>query len=461
MQVHHSVTPLQKPWEDIERKTLIEDKEQMHADNDQTALTRSLNNMLATSSQGVYKGGHGVVVRNLDDGAKFRNATSGIVNGVVPATLMSNDIMAHTTMFTGVSTCVDDAYAFPSVGVVIGSKLSTLWVDGDKIQEDGWDNGVFYGNDANSADHRCRWVDQDKGYDCPGGWVPQGGEFQANPSFLGSGTYPSGNPLKTSGGGGGAGCHTDHYHNNIDQYDAIGTSLLKNEWCECNTALNGNNWQDWVHQWILHGKAKPHSRLPAIGGGWNKSLVPQWGVNLAACWVSNPRDMIQISNAMWLLSNEWLEYLPPVYSKFRTALLNSNSSLPSKAVQVEKPYWGWNEIPVDRTTVDDANNWDAIVIKIPAALCGSDGKDDSLDCLSHNAQVSLERNLKWYIEKKYLKLGSSNLMKKPGSSVVLLREYYAGDRSWKRHFFCQSWTSPKKKYNIVFENQVGCFLDLF
>ena len=37
-----------------------------------------------------------------------------------------------------------------------------------------------------------RGAQSDNGYDCPGGWLPNGGSFSADPSKKGSGYYPAG-----------------------------------------------------------------------------------------------------------------------------------------------------------------------------------------------------------------------------------------------------------------------------
>lgn len=36
--------------------------------------------------------------------------------------------------------------------------------------------------------------------------------------------------------------------------------------------------------------------------------------------------------------------------------------------------------------MDNPGNWDAIFLKLPAAICGHDGSDDSVQCLSASGQ---------------------------------------------------------------------------
>lgn len=412
--------------------------------DDQTDITKKLNGMIAKSQSGIYKGGHGVLVRAMND---------GLSSTVVPATLLVNDIIPPSTMYPDgnpmcpnngwsgynkANSCSDDPFARAQVGAVIGTNLPNLFKDGSNIQSDHWQNGVFYGSDSNSADQRCRWSSKYNGYDCPGGWIPWDGSFASNPQKLGAGNYASGNP-NAGGGGGGAGCHFSIYDKGIDQFDAVkgNTNLVSNQWCECNYNLNGNWWQDWVQQWINYGKAKQGFEWM---GWFGKGKAPSFGMDFAMCWVNNPRDMIQIQNAMWWFKDDWNNRLLPESPTF-------NDKQPSS----QRRYWGWNEIPLDRSAVNKPVNWDAIVIKLPPAACGSDGKDDHVKCLSNDSQNHLEQLLSWYVSQNYLKPGLGNIAKRPGSYVVFLKEYYVGNRAWERGFFCESWTSPNNKYSVVFE----------
>merc|ERR1712072_1146114 len=85
-----------------------------------------------------------------------------------------------------------------------------------------------------------------------------------------------------------------------------------------------------------------------LGGGGGKA--PAWGLDTAICWVNNPRDMIKLQNALWYTSGDWLNYKAPY----------GGSPTPH--------YWGWNEVPVSKDIVDNPNNWDAVMIKLPASV---------------------------------------------------------------------------------------------
>merc|ERR1719313_391947 len=334
--------------------------------------------------------------------------------------------------------CTDDAFARGNVGVVIGTNLPQFFIDGNNIQDDNWGNGVFYGTDANSVDQRCIYFKQYNGYDCPGGWIPWAGDFGADGSKKGAGNYASGNPNAAGGGGGGAGCHFSQYNpKGIDQFDADGTNLVGNQWCECNYALKGNQWKDWVNQWTYHGKNKPGYEWMGWGSG---KKAPTFGADIGMCWVNNPRDMIMMQNAMWQMKDQWNNLLIPASNPYDA---NNPSS--------QRHYWGWNEIPLDYQKVIKPSNWDSLIIKLPPAACGDDGRKDKVDCLPNNAQAKLETLLDWYTQHSYLKLGKNYIGQRPSSYIVFLREYFVGNRAWEREFFCSSWTSPNNKYSVVFD----------
>jgi hypothetical protein len=189
--------------------------------------------------------------------------------------------------------------------------------------------------------------------------------------------------------------------------------------------------------------------------GWFKpgKGAPSWGMDVAACWVNNPRDMIQIQNAMWWFKDMWNNLLMPQSLK----LVESH---PGK----QRHYWGWNEVPVSYTKVTNPSHWDAIFIKLPPAACGDSGKQDRMSCLSPAAVSRLESLIDWYVSKKYLIPGSAHITTRPGSYVVLLREWYAGNMKWQRDFFCDSW-NPAGKYEIIFKlisrsSKTGvCYID--
>lgn len=351
--------------------------------------------------------------------------------------------------------CPQDDWGKAAVAAVVGGSMSSMFKDFDNIQQPTWGYGVFYGVDSNSADKRCRWLQSLNGYDCPGYWLDAKGNPRADNTKFGAGNYDQGNP-QGSGGGGGAGCHFDHNAQSFDQFDASQTNLVQDLDCQCNYALKDSGWEKWVQQWIMYGKPK----APAFSWeGWFKggtTKAPSWALDLAACWVNNPRDMIYIQNMVWFYRFHW-----------------SNQLMPKSNWDVNKPesnryYWGWNEVPVQSVHVNSPSYWDAVAIKLPAAICpGSNppGGADSIHCLSTSAQADLEKQLDWYVKNKFLKVGAQFMAKRPGSYVVLLREYQksaAQTGHWQRWFFCENWNA--NQYQVVFKPQSGkfngeCYLD--
>jgi len=185
--------------------------------------------------------------------------------------------------------------------------------------------------------------------------------------------------------------------------------------------------------------------------GWmgpGDKKAPSFGVDMAACWVNNPRDMIMIQNAMWWYRDSWNNAMVPQ--------LDSSG----------RRYWGWNEIPLDSANVNNPKNWDAVMIKLPAVICGHTGSDDSIRCLSRAAQQDLESNLDWHVKQKYIIPGVDNVVNRPGSYIVLLKEWWDQKTySWSRGFYCEAWESPNHKYRIFYDapsarDSTGvCFLE--
>jgi hypothetical protein len=226
-----------------------------------------------------------------------------------------------------------------------------------------------------------------------------------------------------------------------DAYDGFGRNLVMNQHCQCNSANYGKDWDQWIDNWLLHAKHKPGFKYQ----GWFKNgKAPSWGGDIAGCWHDNPRDMINLQNALWWRRNEW-----------------SNQQAPLSQWQVDNPasnriYWGWNEVPVDRPMMNDPNNWDAIVIKLPASLGNKIGSnDDSVVDLKPAAQLALERELAKYINSGYVVLGKDKYSSKPGSSILFVRETMDFNGNFQKEFFCQWWHSPSKLYDIIFVSDNG------
>merc|ERR1712072_56217 len=156
---------------------------------------------------------------------------------------------------------------------------------------------------------------------------------------------------------------------------------------------------------------------------------PTWEADLAACWMNNPRDMINLQNQLYWKRRDWNnQQVPQVKYKEQDAAAN-------------RVYWGWNEVPVDRVTVSNQTYWDAVMIKLPAAVCGGTGENDLLSCVPHRYQVEFEKYLDQWSKKGYL-----------NHEIVIAREYMDKSTNYFRKFFCESWTSPNGRFKINYQN---------
>lgn len=137
----------------------------------------------------------------------------------------------------------------------------------------------------------------------------------------------------------------------------------------------------------------------------------------------------------------------------------------SGSMEEIRKYWGWNEVPVDGYIVEDPMQWDAVMIKLPAAICQDWdwlGSADSAQCLGDREKKALDEDLDSFVQNGKLNPGSDNVGSRPGSYVVFAREFgeaydsstnsgklgssFAGI-NWQRYFFCESVTLGK--YEIV------------
>jgi hypothetical protein len=288
------------------------------------------------------------------------------------------------------------------------------------------------------VDKRGRWQEDNNGYDCPGGWVDgPSGDWSDDAEMLGSGHYDFGNPY-ASGGGGGTGCHCQNGIDQTNAYSNDGQNLVSDFDCQCNYIFR-QNWDDWTKAWL---------------GAWHG---PMYSLDYASCWTNNPRDMIELQNSIWWMRTWWADGSTPEaqYDKdVETWRWNDDG---------DRRYWGWNEVPVDHKTVDDPKHWDAVIIKLPTAMSGH-GKEDTLSLLDYGHGLALEDALNTYVfDAELLKPGLENIKSRPGSYVVLVREYGDDSGNFNRQFFCESWTSPNKKYNIVYNDADGaeayCYIE--
>merc|ERR1712050_537975 len=93
------------------------------------------------------------------------------------------------------------------------------------------------------------------------------------------------------------------------------------------------------------------------------------------------------------------------------------------------------------------------------------GGDDSLRCLDSHANQRLVENINSWVHAGKLVPGLSNVGHRPGSYVVLLREFRDNSGNWFRFFFCESWRSPDGQWQVIFtppsnDNPTGaCWLE--
>lgn len=371
---------------------------------------------MSSSDACVYCGGHGVVVRNHFDGYE-----NDAMKTVVPATFWVNDMVQPSQLYPdiqfidGVQETPEDAALRASVAFVIGDQLGALLPEIDSIQNDDWGWGVFYATDSNAVDARCRWLGDFNFYDCPHGGFDGNDldSFLWDDGHSGSGWYGYGNPFAGLGGG-GTGPHIGGQWMDQEQArDENGVSLLWDWDAQCNQELSGNDWGDWIDHWFANGDMSK-------------------GVDALMCWVNNPRDMIKMSNTIWYHAAD-----------------GTGDGYPAPGIQAAFN-WGWNEIPFDRLALSDPNNWDAVMIHLPAESCGQWGNDDVVDCLCEDCHWRLETVLDQWVDAGVLVPGFENIGYRPGSYVVFAREFSPNfDNIWYRWFFCSYWKSPSGKYEIM------------
>merc|ERR1719310_1770566 len=102
---------------------------------DQTSVTRKLNDHMSSSGDCVYCGGHGVVVRNYFDGYQ-----DDPMKTVVPGTFWVNDIVVPSQIYPDLDQpeTPEEAALRASVALVIGDSLGALFPEIDNIQGDDW-----------------------------------------------------------------------------------------------------------------------------------------------------------------------------------------------------------------------------------------------------------------------------------------------------------------------------------
>jgi len=440
----------------------------------QTSMTNSLNQQIASGSLGVYTGGKGVMIRNLNDGQQYDTNLE-----VVASTFWSNDIYAPTQIYPAGDPNGQDDFYIPVVVAVVGDSMDKIFMNFDEIQNDDWGYGVFYPTDSNAADLRCRYVkDPNNVYECnsvdpKSGTISRGtisaddGSWTDDPNAKGSGQWPAGNPYADPSWGGGTGCHFAYYNvpncgagnNCINQQNAkpAPLNLVKDNDCQCNydvfkgNAYEHGDWKGWIGDWFSYN-------------GQQEINFRDW----ASCWMNNIRDMINLQNWFW-----WTNIKQEDGYRWNTYTRPPNSKPNKNKPATQRYYWGWNEVPMSRVSWNTADYFQAILFVLPSAICSDrpngkwNGANDGPWCLSPNEIKPFEDQIDWYRGNQpgesnpstWLKLGRNNAASRPGSSVAFVRQVYYSDMSmnWYREFFCQRWKG--NKYEVVFnKNKDACYI---
>lgn len=267
----------------------------------------------------------------------------------------------------------------------------------------------------------------------------------------------------------------------IDQTNAYSGSenLVGNNDCECNYSLQGDDrtWDEWVQQW-MNGDPQGSDIYPwfyRYDGGHDATgnpvgnfvQAPSWAVDVAACWVNNIRDMINLQNAIYFTRDTWNNNMVPYRD------LTDDSGF------TEGIYWGWNEVPVSAAVDTDPSLVTTYVISLPPGNCAAvdpGGYQDSIYCFSQEAQQSLECQITTavmqYDSAQYYGLnpGADNAGERAGSYILFLKNEAVnddlGEGKYESVFYCEEWTSPNGIWNIVYspeDNSIGyggaCYLD--
>lgn len=326
--------------------------------------------IVATPDDGIFTGGRGVVVRNLNDYLKARDPL------VVPGSFWHNDIYPPNQIYPPINITLgntsDNLWNTPTLAVAIGSDNHSALFDTNNIQDAEWDHGVWYAHDSNCCDKRALWVEEYKGYDAPCAWVDCRLETNItyNEDKYGSGHYSAGNPSspppskvlpETRGGGTGVHMVYDYYDakaartnwpNQIDGklYDKD-KGLVSTHECEIKTEDWGiskitydtiDAWKCWIEHFANDAKLylKEDKKTPFYNG-------ESWTANQAIGWLDHPRKMITLQNALW---------------RYRDIWCTSNEPYEHRS---DHYYWGWNEIPFKKDSIDKSYNWTCFIIVLP------------------------------------------------------------------------------------------------
>lgn len=402
--------------------------------------------LFATPDIGIFTGGQGVVVRNLNDGLQ------AVENLVVPGSFWHNDIYPPNQIYPPISNIMHgngpgNLWNTPTLAVAIGSDHHGVLFDVENIQNADWDHGVWYAHDSNCCDQRALWSEDYKGYEAPCAWVDCKLENEGktittiNEEKFGSGHYSAGNPSSPPPSevlpeirGGGTGVHMKY---NYFQAKASGSTwpdqidgklydkdkgLVSTHECEIKTEDWGissldyytiDAWKGWIEHFANDAKLYlKEDNTPRYNG-------ESWTANLAMGWLDHPRKMITLQNALWKYRDTWCTgNVPP---EPRSYLY----------------YWGWNEIPFKKDDIDKSYNWTCFIIVLPPC--------------EDNFEITLTVWLQKYNEVKQGLIDQLNYYKEhydffPGKSQIALVRQIPNQEAkkkdlvdvWMREFFVEN-----------------------
>jgi len=413
-------------------------------DDPTTSITLDLMRRIA-AGDGVFVGGGGIMVRDVSDAMIDTGAKTA------PASFFSNDLFMPNPVYQLRPDASDGTYA-NIVAVFSEEATDNMFGDADFRQDDAYDLGVFYPADANAVDQRCRWEASDNQWDCKAflfnGENPPGDYDDAGTGYIkfdgtvfpptytwvpdstagGTAAFVMGNPNTADyhNQGGGTGCHmtwspgkTELNGNNGDDTLGNPTSTLTGSGdCDCNVqfvagcnqyAYSGqtgddNCWGSWVDKWT-------RDVLDATQEYGYGRRDPD------TCWLTNLRSMINLQNWFWLKRSGWLFPDPD-----------------PDTIKSDKGYWGWNEVPVNVDLLR-VSQVETFAVSLPIDVDGDATK------LPKEAKTDLDQNLCCHVKNGWIVPGEANVAKRPGSYVVLLKQFEEGSvgdsKRYQRSFFCE------------------------
>ena len=390
--------------------------------------------------------GQGVVVRNMDDGLTYDKDFK-----VVPGTFWHDDIWPPNQIYPWgadlntptprgtniISGTGNGAWVTPTLAVAIGPEHFNAIFNSPDLQNEYWQDGVWYAHDSNSCDKRAKAHREPDYYiyDAPNAYADivslsdgESYQFQLKAETKGSGAYEAGNPGKNFEGG-GTGMHMKwNYSDSVkykEQYDwQINGYILNGSPADClfcnkDCEIDYNTWNEYTkgkgdemeksvegwHPWIQRFRE---------GAEAQHTPVCAWAADLAIGWMNNPRPMITLQNALWKYREEWCD---------------NDSDQPPEPNNFDH-YWGWNEIPFSRGPITDPDNCTCFIIVLPP--------------IDNNPYITLSQWLQDYpnvaqnlIDQldTYEKEGYSNFQS--GVSHVLVVKQIPFDSVWRRWFFTE------------------------